>query len=358
MDPYFAYAAQDAISSDQVPENAVNIERLEWKSGIQMSEAPAQPSWATSLGVSIDKKPEDVLPDWLKGADAPITPEAPEITEKPQPSVSPFIWDTQEVERIITDDTKQDSEIPDWMKDAGWKPATGEASQELPIEANEPPVIAIQSEEDLEKADIPDWLRGIAPNGMLEQESTGEQPLEKDTSLPWLEQHQPGPSDSIIQWLDEAKPETPTSATTAQEAPAEILDEEMPDWLKDLDSAYLPGEAGEKAAEPMTPIALETPAFIEDQVLEEESKLPEKSDFPTTEHYDQVDSIDTLAETSGTQATIEEFGTEDLPATYSEDLPDWIKELAGEAPEEPASPATWERNHGRDTRNNRRPSNF
>jgi cytochrome c-type biogenesis protein CcmH/NrfG len=339
MDPYFAYAAQDAITSDQVPENAVNIERLEWKSGIQMSEVPAQPVWATSLGVAIENKPDDVLPDWLKGTDAPITPEEPEIiNEKPQPSVSPFIWDTQEVERIITDDTKQESEIPDWMKDAGWQPASGETIQEPAGATNEPPIISVQPEEELEKADIPDWLRGIAPDGTIDQETPAVQPVEKDVSLPWLEQHQPGPSDSIIQWLDEAKPETPVTPTIAQETPTEIIDEEMPDWLKDLDSAYLSNEAGEKAGEQITPLTLVTPAFIEDQVHEEELKPIEKNEFPSIEHYEQVGSIDSLAETSGTPTIQEEYGAEELPDTYSEELPDWIKELAVETPEEPSSP--------------------
>jgi tetratricopeptide (TPR) repeat protein len=55
MDPYYAFAGQEAITSDQVTENAVNIEKLEWKSGIQAAEAPAQPAWATSLGIALSK---------------------------------------------------------------------------------------------------------------------------------------------------------------------------------------------------------------------------------------------------------------------------------------------------------------
>jgi len=342
MDPYFAYASQDAITSDQVPENAVNIEKLEWKSGIQMSEAPAQPTWATSLGVSLDKKPEEVLPDWLKGTDAPITPEAPEIAETPQPSVSPFIWDTQEVERIITDDTKPESDIPDWMKDAGWKPSPGENIEGPAGETNEPPIIAVQPEEELEKADIPDWLRGSAPDGMLEQEPPAGQPLEKDVSLPWLEQHQPGPTDSIIQWLDEAKPDTPAASAISEETPAEILDEEMPDWLKDLDTAYQPDASPEQAAEQIAKLSLVAPAFIEDQVHEDESPPLEKSDFSSVGQYDQVNNVDSLAEASATPNSQERLGAEELPASPSEELPDWIKELAGEAPGSPSAPVSGE----------------
>src|SRR4030043_1188894 len=121
MDPYYAFAEPNAISSDQVPEGAVNIERLEWRSGLQIAETPDQPTWATSLGISIETPADEKIPDWLKSAEAP----APRSTdEKVAPGVSPFIWDTQEVEKIITDTSKPESDIPDWMKDAGWKPAT------------------------------------------------------------------------------------------------------------------------------------------------------------------------------------------------------------------------------------------
>ena len=112
MDPYFAFTSADAISSDQVAENAVNIEKLEWKSGIQMSEATAQPAWAASLGISLGKPQEEKLPDWLKGSEGP---KPVEPAANAQPGVSPFIWDTQEVEKIIIDGSKPESEVPDWM---------------------------------------------------------------------------------------------------------------------------------------------------------------------------------------------------------------------------------------------------
>src|SRR4030042_4125599 len=119
MDPYFAFAEPDAISSDKVLDDAVNIERLEWKPGLQISDATTQPTWATSLGVSLDKPTEEKFPDWLKDAETPVPAKAAEpdeSDEKTQPSVSPFIWDTQEVKKIITDTPTQEEEIPDWMK--------------------------------------------------------------------------------------------------------------------------------------------------------------------------------------------------------------------------------------------------
>jgi tetratricopeptide (TPR) repeat protein len=336
MDPYFAYAAQDAITSDEVPENSVNIERLEWKSGIQMNDTAPQPTWATSLGVSLEKKPEEVLPDWLKGTESPA-PEEP--SEKVQPSVSPFIWDNQEVERIIQDESKPEGEIPDWMKDAGWKPVAADSVQK-PIETiNEPPIIEVQPQEDLEKAEIPEWLRGIAPEGVLEETQPSSQPMEKEVSLPWLEKQQPGPTDSIIQWLEDAKPETPVTPPTPEETSAEVSEEEVPDWLKDLDVAYPTADQGEQKVEESPAVPSATPAFIEGLVIAEAFKELETKEPPSDEQPGQVENIEPIPGFVETPATSEAIETEEMPAAFADELPDWIKELAGETPEASSSTA-------------------
>jgi tetratricopeptide (TPR) repeat protein len=339
MDPYFAYAAQDAITSDQVPENSVNIERFELKSGFQMNDTAAQPTWATSLGVSLEKKPEEVLPDWLKGTES-TAPE--ESSEKAQPSVSPFIWDTQEVERIIQDDSKPEGEIPDWMKDAGWKPVAAESVQKPAEAINEAPIIEVQPQEELEKAEIPEWLRGIAPEGVLDETQPSSLPMEKEVSLPWLEKQQPGPTDSIIQWLEDAKPETPITSPTPEEIPAEVSEEEIPDWLKDLDVAYPIADHGEQKVEESAAIPSATPAFIEGLVIAEAFKELETKEHPSVDQPEQVEKIEPIPEFIETTPTSEAFETEEMPAAFSDELPDWIKELAGETPEATTSTAATE----------------
>ena len=330
MDPYFAYAGQDIITSDQVPDNSVNIERLEWKSGIQMSDAAAQPTWATALGVSLVNKPEEKLPEWLKGTEAPASTEP---DEKAQSSVSPFIWDTQEAERIITDDTKKEDEIPDWMKDAGWKPTAAESNQVTSEPFIEQPIIESQPEEDLEKGDLPDWLRGIAPEGMLDEEQSSSQPKEKDVSLPWLEKQQPGPTDSIIQWLEDAKPETPMTSPEPEGTPAEILDEEVPDWLKDLDVPYSTPAPVEQTPEKITAVPVIAAAFLGEKIASEPSEPKETKELPLAGSNEQIDKIEPLPEFPETLPAPDVLETEELPAVSAEEVPDWIKELAGEAPE-------------------------
>lgn len=324
MDPYFAFAAPDAISSDQVPENAVNIERLDYKSGIQIGETPAQPNWATSLGIAMEKPAEENVPDWLKSAEAP--PPGSKGENVP-PSVSPFIWDTQEVEKIITDTSKPEDEIPDWMKDAGWQPASGEAVQAPEEIKPEEPIAEVPASEDLEKAEIPDWLSGIAPEGALSEETPADQSRGGDLSTPWLEEHQPGPTDSIIQWLDEKKPEPPASPLSQEEHIAPTSEEEMPEWLKDLEVPQTPSTQIEISAESTPVPASERSAFLEEPVVPE-SPEPMVSAFE--EGMEQPVEIP-LAKDE-TLLPFERPQSKETGAELADEIPDWLKELAGEAP--------------------------
>jgi cytochrome c-type biogenesis protein CcmH/NrfG len=326
MDPYYAFAESDAISSEQVPENAVNIERLEWKSGIQIGETPNQPTWATSLGISIDKPVDEKIPDWLKSAEAP----APGSTnEKAAPNVSPFIWDTQEVEKIITDTSKPEGDIPDWMKDAGWKPATGEATS--PLEETKPPESSADdsTSDDLEQANIPEWLSGIAPEGVLGEEKQDLQPKEDDITNPWLEPHQPGPTDSIIQWLDEKKPVAPATPPPQEENLAMLPEDEIPDWLKDID---LPQTSATQEGIP----SKSAPAFTsEASAFTEETVIPESVEAEP-EAISMEGSAGPIVEAPSEQAeailppAVSE--TKKASAVFADDIPDWLKEIANELP--------------------------
>jgi tetratricopeptide (TPR) repeat protein len=324
MDPYFAFASPDSISSDQVPENAVNIERLDYKSGIQIGETHTQPNWATSLGISMEKSAEEQLPDWLKSAEAP--PSSPPAEQSP-PSVSPFIWDTQEVEKIITDTSKPNDEIPDWMKDAGWQPASGEASQ-VPEEIKpEEPIAEVPATEALDKADIPEWLSEIAPEGVLGEESRADQPQGGDLSTPWLEEHQPGPTDSIIQWLDEKKPEAPTSPLIQEKSIAPTSEEEMPDWLKDLDIPQTPSAQAEISAE-------STPAAKSEQAtFKEEPAIPESPEAKVSQFEGTLEQpLEIRTPKDEILLPFESPKSAETAAESADEIPDWLKELAGELP--------------------------
>ncbi len=331
MDPYFAYTSADAISSDQVAENAVNIEKLEWKSGIQMSEATAQPAWAASLGISLGKPQEEKLPDWLKGSEAP-KPVEPAVDA--QPGVSPFIWDTQEVEKIIIDGPKPESDVPEWMKDAGWQPATAEAAQIPSEEKIEPTPIIPSQDESPVKADIPDWLRGIAPEGVLEDETPGSQFNEKETTLPWLEKRTPGPTDSIIQWLEDTNPEIPTTSGIS-EAESIDIEEEIPDWLKDLDLPVSASEPAEITADETPAISALPAAFVAEAVVNRSQKIEEPQVIPSDKPAEQIIETERIAAEIPPPSEIPT--TSEPAADTSEELPDWLTELSEKPPEEIAA---------------------
>jgi tetratricopeptide (TPR) repeat protein len=339
MDPYYAFAEADAISSDQVPENAVNIERLEWKSGIQINETPEQPSWATSLGISMEKPAEENIPDWLKAAEAPLP--AQSSNEKATPAVSPFIWDTQEVEKIITDTSKPEGEIPDWMKDAGWKPATTEIPP-VPIEplSSEELNADVSVSDDLVQADIPEWLRGIAPDGFMGAE--GQQtPDDKDQlSNPWLEPHQPGPTDSIIQWLDEKKPVTSPTPAEPFETKVSVPDDEVPDWLKDLDLPPAVPNEEDKSVLPAAAFTAGIAAFLD---TTEKSEPASAGPAPVGAQIEPVTT--TPPEQVASLPIIAPAGVEEPPKpAEEEELPDWLKDISVETPaaELPIAPQTIE----------------
>jgi cytochrome c-type biogenesis protein CcmH/NrfG len=332
MDPYYAYAAPESISSDQVPDNAVNIERLEYQSGIQVAETPAQPNWATSLGISIDSQADENVPEWLKSAEAPV-PGQP--VENVAPSVSPFIWDSQDEENIVTEPPRAAAEIPEWMKDAGWQPTSDEAPK--PPEEAKPtvPVPQAPQSKELEKADLPEWLSGIAPEGILGESKPAQEPAESTLSTPWLEQHQPGPSDSIIHWLEDNKPEKPKSRPAKEEESAQLSEDEVPDWLKDLEPAQSSSTPVAEPAPPTPAFTVEASSFIE-QLPPAEAPLPAESPFEGTGEQPELaakaaEPFETDSEQPQTPAE------QEASEAAVEEIPDWLKQLAGELPAEEAS---------------------
>lgn len=338
MDPYFAFAGKDEISSDQVPENAVNVEKLEWKAGLHVSEEPVQPTWATSLGISLDKPVEEKLPDWLKEAEAPGPAESEEM---PKPTVSPFIWDTQEVKNIISDVPKQEGDLPDWMKDAGWQPVSGEATEQPKEEKKEAPVTPLPEDAALEKGEIPDWLRGIAPDDTLEEDTSGSQSKGSQVSIPWLEKHEPGPTDSIIQWLEEKKPETSATPAAVEGEKFTAGEEEVPDWLKNLDVPIPSAFQGEEENLEAPAFISETPEAVQEPVAEspEAVELPELKQEETTTFVEisPEKEVEALIIPETEESPVPEVPkSEEVPAELADEIPDWLKELAGDETLPPA----------------------
>jgi tetratricopeptide (TPR) repeat protein len=287
LDPYSPFVAGSTFSIDQVADAAVNLERLEYKAGA----APAllQPNWASSLGIKLV-------------------------------------------------DEKRVEPAPDWMRTAVWQDSSG-AVQEEPVDSNPE-----QPMEPLAQADIPDWLKSMAPKEVMEAENAGSKsapakaPLPSEEDAPdWLAELVTPAADSI--------PESSLPVASSQEKDA------FPDWLKEMGDNASSGSAAAFAADllakphaeeppvssqpvspPPTTQAPVEPTVSAAQPIGETAFQPAGEPKPLRIEDDAMAWLEGLAAKQG--AKEEELLTK--PENRSEEMPDWLRP-AGEQP--PASVA-------------------
>lgn len=326
LDPYYASTSPKASSSEEVPDKAVVVEKLEYKPGAPEG-AASQPAWASSLGVEIEPEKEN-LPDWLNAerqAES-ITPE-PATGAEPEPAAEEAT-------------PAPEDQIPEWMKEVGWSPSTGPETPPPPLEnIEEPP----QTEGELVAGEVPDWLREIAPEGALEQETPPPEPSGAgEEVLPWLQEAQPGASDTIISWLDKQKAEETPQAEGTQPVEAEAgsekeAQEEVPEWMSGLSA-----EAAKPSEEEKTP-AEEIPDWIKEFQGPEEPSSSGVTDWlstlsaetPAAAEPPKTGEVEEWMEPSAEEQPLsEETAPESLslePAQPGEEIPDWLKEIKAEA---------------------------
>jgi tetratricopeptide (TPR) repeat protein len=209
LDPYLAQVSSRASTADQVPEAAVVLEKLDWTQESAKAAVPSQPEWATSLGVEVDDlaAKDDSLPEWLSSTsdeeDIPADTSQDEVSEE-APIEAAVVGDDVAEQPLLPEDDTTPEEIPDWMKDAGWEPASGDVDKSAAL----PDFIDEEiSSDELAPADMPDWIQDMAPEHTTsedqpeQEEAAGEEevlPADAEV-LPWLAEEPPGPTDSEIQ---------------------------------------------------------------------------------------------------------------------------------------------------------------
>ncbi|MGE5222673.1 MAG: helix-hairpin-helix domain-containing protein [Omnitrophica WOR_2 bacterium] len=278
LDPYLVHASPEAASSDDVPENLVSIDKYD----IQLSPSPVarpeQPSWAASLGVSLEslQPKEDTLPDWL-------TAPSPETEKTGQPAALPPAPSGEAAAPEITGETAQPA-IPDWMKTAGWGPSTGSEEIPAPEETVETP------EGEITPGEVPEWLKTMAPSELEENLPPSETGAE-GTSLPWEQEAAASPEETGLPWSVESI-ENESSASIETGAAAVVP--AIPDWLQDLNKE-------EPVSAEVKPAQIQEQPVVESPVVE----LPRSEVEP-----EQVPA-----------ARPEETGA--VPA----EVPDWLKAM-------------------------------
>ena len=130
LDPYAAHAPASIFQSDEAPENAVMIARLEY-SGQPVG---AQMDWQGAISTDADAAPA-AQPDWMRSASAESFP----LPSAPK-----------------AESAASNEPIPDWMREQGWGESTG-TFDEAAFASAEPALDGI------EKAELPDWIRSMAP---------------------------------------------------------------------------------------------------------------------------------------------------------------------------------------------------
>jgi len=340
LDPYSAFLSEQAPTPDKVPDDAVILDKLDWKPGISLL-PDTRPDWALSAGIEMEDLDADQgdLPDWLADFSGEEKPSIPPFTT---PSSSDMRAKKAPPPMDESNVQKPDDLIPDFMKSAGWKPA-GEDSP-----ADSQPPDEDELGEELAPAEIPEWLQSLAPEDEQPDSSpqTGEdsppeldvQKLETDLeealSSPasaWLADNPPGPTDSVVTWLhnnqpvgDPASEPQPADdeelpewiATIGGEADSGTGEEALPDWLSDLAPtegasegetlASVPGGGEEGRPQGLTEKeGFESQVEImntdhEEQALPEEpAAQPEASEVTPQESKLPVDEPQVVAETDG-----------------------------------------------------------
>ena len=360
LDPYETMVNDQYQTSEQVPEDTIPIEKLEY----DPNQKPVQPVPEPSPEVTNETAPDWVMSDLsgggeelgekgftrildssaLPSSDQPeaVVPEnvqdtisetieTPRVVEPPDMDIpespSPIVPSleespsTQQVEMEPQDDElpnwlkdteksaeESEVEIPDWLKASGWAAAGS-------IQEDTPPTSVIHLEPEAEPADvpivpaeIPDWVQGLAP---AFDESEVE-PIKTDAVDDVVSEET---SNKLNDWLSGEQPQqdaTTAGGTASLHLPNEEEEPESgtPDWLKGLEDQGKP--SSEQAA-----------VFKSDASTEWQPETP--APVSTSSHSPQTDKLnmEEIFPSAG--------GTSILSP---DDVPDWLQDLTAVSEEE------------------------
>jgi tetratricopeptide (TPR) repeat protein len=375
LDPYMEFITPNTPTSPQVPEQAVMVERVDWRPTVEENQTP---DWTRTVGVNWEQETqEEALPDWLDNLAA-----SPIATTRSQPN------------QLTTAEPQDEVLVPDFLRDAGW------GVSDSNIEPT-PPINTLDSEtaEPLESSDIPDWLQSMAPvsnepeqepekldwlNSILPAASaiavatatqtneTDQQESTEEISLDWLTSNiDQAPAETTASWMSTsiAPPPSGNEPNAVDDELATPTADAIPDWLRDLsadpiiaqdkqeNTSDIPAWLREtdSAVEPET---AETLGWLQDTISPQTSKqtgaLPAwmQDDTPISPASDDIPEWlrDEPAMPDAVQGTASDFGmpqpsaienTNDLfPSNYApqeDDLTAWLNQL--NAPEATPSPS-------------------
>lgn len=381
LDPYFAYVESPMMDTSKVEADSVRIEALAWQPGEPMPGATSvEDEWSSTLGIEI---PEDVegapLPSWLEDVSEEGGPAQEELAR------ASAVSEPLESESVGVEPPEID--LPDWMEEAGWEPASGEAEEgpvafsaeelstlergELPPEPSEIPP---DDPQDLEPAQIPSWLQDKAPGQLpsveeelaeadipewlddldMDSEAVVEEPAQDEApqeglaappweggsepqDLPdiepadvpsWLEEGEPGATSTIMSWLGDRADEEQPAAESAQ-GPSEV--DESESWIDEAFEQAAAEGAGAPPGDEPTPTEEAQPGSGIPGWLAGMAEASASSEDSEREELDRFrqETAASLAGEGGAGADEELAG----------DIPDWLQQIADGGQAEVPEPA-------------------
>ena len=186
LDPYMEYVTGSVFKSEDVPDTAVSMERMEGGEDIGIEQ---QVSWTDKIGIEPEKEAKPEI-DWLKPAEK--EPDTGSILEK-----------TPSGEEVT----------PDVIPSAGLVESDGVKRDEQPEPSTEPE----ESGPELAQAEIPEWIKAMAP---AEAAQSPEPVLDLPKGREPMNDQIP-PSDEIPDWLKDL-------STPGEEPPEPVPSETVP----------------------------------------------------------------------------------------------------------------------------------
>ncbi|HEX6270599.1 MAG TPA: tetratricopeptide repeat protein [Anaerolineales bacterium] len=341
LDPYAAHVTDTVFQSNEVPEAAVNIERLDWNG----QPVNLQADWGTTEAISLDEdKAQDEQPDWLKS----VFEEPPAQASEPlgSPEDQPAIVPPFDLSAPSAPTAEPAEDIPDFLRTAGWGQSTGAFDESKPASTYEEP----DTEPPIAKGELPDWVKAMAPVEAQESPEEEEQlpdwidkigtgvpsdTSDSDNQLDWIRQlDQPAqaqPSDDQPDWLKQLdQPE--------QTIP--LASDDQPDWLKGMESQSESAPVSTPTEQPEKISQLDQPSQAQSESQSSDDQLDWLKDLDRPEQP-------IPAETDEQPDWLKGFGSESESSATEE--PDWLQQIGEQTESKQAEPSSTDLNFSAET---------
>jgi len=308
LDPYAAHVSGSILQTNDAPDSAVALERLDWNG----QPVGMQADWRTRQGISLESgtaRDREAQPEWLTSGFG---------ESKTPPLATPAVGSVFDMSTPPKADSTPagDENIPDFLRQAGWGESTGVFDESKPIFAEEETLPPTQAAP-IAEGDMPDWVKAMAPAEAL-------RPADDEELPDWISKIGAG---ALAGSTDSSSPgEQPASFAESSS--------DQPDWLKQLGQTDTPA--------PSLSTSEDQPDWLKQSGGEPEPARTEQpmtdSDNLGTSEQERDDSFAWLENLAAKQGATE--GLLINPEDRLEQEPDWVKQAKSlnEQPEQPVMP--------------------